>query len=283
MKPNDVKVIETGIGYAIFKMTDKTKPKKKIKAAVLQRNIEPSNQTFQDTYLRASAFAGENKTQAAFDTGAVKTGVPKRTAQGVKEMDNQVQGLANAREMVRWVFAETTRPGEVSPVFDLSGKYVVAIVKDKNEKGPIPLDKVKTRIEPQVKNLKKIEVLTAQLQEASKKTPDLYAIATQFNSKVDTTVLTFTGMNRSSIGREQEVVGELFSMANTQGKMVGPIKGNFGTYLIFVDEIVPAGPKEDYTFEFSQLQQMFTGREQNGLYDALLKASDVKDYRAKFY
>jgi len=283
MKPNDIKVIETGIGYAIFKMTDKTKPKKKIKAAVLQRNIEPSNQTFQDTYLRASAFAGENKTQAAFDTAAAKTGVPKRTAQGVKEMDNQVQGLANAREMVRWAFAEATKTGEVSPVFDLSGKYVVAIVKEKNPKGLLPLEKIKTRIEPQVKNLKKIEVLSGRIAEAAKKTPDLYALALQFSGKVDTTVLTFTGMNRSSIGREQDVVGELFSMTDPRGKLVGPLKGNFGTYIILVDEIVPATPKEDYTFELSQLQQMFSGREQNGLYDALLKASEIKDNRAKFY
>ena len=81
---------------------------------------------------------------------------------------------------------------------------------------------------------------------------------------------------------EPDVVGELFTIT-TRGKIVGPLKGNYGTYAVVIDEVVEPAPKEDYSFEKMQMQQMFTGRAQNGLYEALQKASDVTDNRAKFY
>ena len=146
MKPGEMKVIETNIGYAIFKLTSKTKPITKAKIAILQRNIEPSNQTFQETYLKASAFAGQNRTKEAFSKGATEKGLPDRTAESIREMDNFLNGLPSAREVVRWAYAENTKIGDVSPVFDLTGKYVVAILTGISEKGYIPLEKVKERL-----------------------------------------------------------------------------------------------------------------------------------------
>jgi len=67
MQPNELKIIESRLGYSVFKVDAKSPFHKKIKVAVLQRNIDPSNQTFQDTYMKASAFAGENKTPEAFE------------------------------------------------------------------------------------------------------------------------------------------------------------------------------------------------------------------------
>ena len=149
MKPNEMKVIETNIGAAIFRLNSKTKLIQKAKIAILQRNIEPSNQTFQDAYLKASAFAGQNLTKEAFTKAATEQGIPNRTAESVKEMDNFLNGLSSAREVVRWAYAENTKIGEVSPVFDLTGKYVIAILTGITNKGYVPLEKVKGQACPE--------------------------------------------------------------------------------------------------------------------------------------
>ncbi|MCK7539508.1 MAG: SurA N-terminal domain-containing protein [Marinilabiliales bacterium] len=281
MKANDVRVVETGVGYSVFKLTAKTKPVKKVQVAVLQRDIEPSTQTFQDTYLQASTFQGQNKTQAAFDTAVRKTGLSKRNAGTVRETDNYLQGLQNAREVVRWAYAEKTVPGEISPVFDLTGRYVVALLKDKTDKGLQPLDKVKERLEPAVRNVKKIEMTAKRIEDVMKTTTDFSAMASQLNARIDTTIVTFIAMNQYPITRDLEVVGKLFTLpANS---IQGPLIGNQGTYLVIIDEIIEASPKEDFTMERSQALQAFGGRASNGLFEALKKSADITDSRLLFY
>ncbi|MBE0648064.1 MAG: SurA N-terminal domain-containing protein [Bacteroidales bacterium] len=281
MKPNDVKIVETRLGYSIFKLSEKSPDKQKVKAAILQRNIDPSNQTFQDTYTRASMFAGTYKNPEAFDTGAVASGVFKRQAANVKPMDNTVQGLKSARNMVRWAFADPTEIGEVSPVFDLQGVYVVALLKDRSPAGVQPLDKLKERIEPSVKNMKKIELMAGQITEAMKRTADLNEFASTFNAKVDTATVTFTGMNRSTIARENDVLGQLFSLPS--GQLQGPFQGNFGVYVVVVDNVVEAPSKEDFTYEQRMDFQGWNNRVSNSLFDALKKQATIEDHREMFY
>jgi len=281
MKPKDIKVIETRIGYAIFELTGKTKPVKKVKTAVLARAIEPSNQTYQDTYMKASTFAGQNKTTEAFDKAATQQGLHKREAPGVKEMDNYLMGLPSAREMVRWAFAETTKAGEVSPVFDVQGKYAIAILKRISQKGLQPLESLKDRLEPSVKNYKRVELLAENMKKEAGKLPDINALAAKFNTKVDTTVFAFAGVNRSQLGREGTLIGKVFTLK--KGELVGPLTGNFAAFYLVVDEINEPAPKEDFTFEKNQLLQSFQGRVTSNLYTTLQKTAKIVDNRIRFY
>lgn len=281
MNPSDVKIIETRLGYSIFKLTEKSPAKGKIKAAILKRSIEPSNQTYQDTYTQASMFAGTYKTPEAFDTGAVASGVFKRQAQNVKTMDNTVQGLTNARNMVRWAFAEATKIGEVSPVFDLQGIYAVALLKDRSPAGTQPLDKLRDRIEPNVKNMKKIGIMAGQITDAMQRSADLNGLAATFSSRIDTANVTFSGMNRSTIAREMEVLGQLFALP--AGQLQGPLEGNFGVYVVVVDHVADAPFKDDFTYEMRMDTQGWNNRVSNSLFDALKKQSTIEDHREMFY
>jgi peptidyl-prolyl cis-trans isomerase D len=280
MKPKDIKILETRIGYTIFQLTNKTKPVKKVKTAVLARAIEPSNQTYQDTYMQASAFAGQNKTPETFEKSAIKAGLQKKQASNVKEMDYYVMGLPTAREVVRWAYAENTKVGDVSPVFDLTGKYAVAVLKKISVKGQQPLEAVKLNIEPAVKNYRKVELLAENMKkDAGNK--DLYALAAKYNAKVDTTVLTFTGFGRSALGREPIVLGQIFTLK--KGEFYGPLMGNFGAYYLIIDEISEAPAKEDYTYENMQLQQAFGNRVSSSTYTFLKKIAKIEDNRIKFF
>jgi peptidyl-prolyl cis-trans isomerase D len=281
LKPKELTVIETRIGYSVFMLGEKTKPSKKAKVALLTRSIEPSNQTFQDTYMLASAFAGQHKTPEAFDKGATAAGIQKRSAQSVKVMDNFIMGLPNAREIVRWAYAEPTKVGEVSHVFDLTGKYVVVVLKSISEKGQQSLEAVKPRIEPSVRNIKKVEILAERMTKAMAANKDINVLASQFNSKVDTTVLTFAGFSRTALGREPEVTGKIFTLP--KGALQGPVSGNFGAYFVIIDDIIEAPAKEDYTYEKMQLHQGFDSRVNSQLFTTIEQAATIKDNRQLFY
>jgi peptidyl-prolyl cis-trans isomerase D len=281
MKPNDMKVVETNIGYAIFKLTSKTKPITKAKMAILQRNIEPSNQTFQDIYLKASAFAGQNRTKEAFSKAATEKGLPDRTAENIREMDNFLNGLSSTREVVRWAFSENTKIGDVSPVFDLSGKYVVAILTGTTEKGYTPLEKVKERITQNVRGEKKVDMIMSRLTQSMATLKNFDQLAIQSRSKIDTINLTFGGYNNSPIGREPEVVGKLF--ASKAGELIGPVKGKYGAYVAIIDRINPVPEKQDFNAERQKQQSDFENRAAGMIYDAIKKAGKIKDYRRNFF
>ena len=281
MKPKDIRVIETRIGYAIFELKEKTRPSKKVKVAILARIIEPSNQTYQETYMKASSFAGQNKTPEAFDKAAVQQGLRKKQATGIKEMDNQVMGLSSAREMVRWAFAESTKIGEVSPVFDLQGKYAIVILKRISPKGIPTLESVKDLLEPAVKINKKIEMLAENMRKDAVNLPDLNALANKYNTKVDTAVFAFTGVNRSALGSEGEILGKIFTFKTNS--LMGPLTGRYSAYYLVVDEIIEPAAKEDFTYERNKLVQSFQGRVSSNLYTTLHKITTIEDDRIKFY
>lgn len=281
LKPNEMKVVDTRIGYSLFMLVEKSAPVQKVKAAVLTRAIAPSNQTFQDTYMQASTFAGQNKTAEAFEKAATQKGAQKRSAPNVRAMDNYVMGLANAREMVRWAYAESTKIGEVSPVFDLTGQYAVAILKTISEKGDQPLENIKARIEPSVKNMKKVELMAEKMKQALATTQDITALAEKLSARVDTNAITFAGYGRSNIGREQELVGQLFNME--KNKLQGPLQGNFGAFFVYIMDVSEPPAKEDFSFELMQQQQSFSQRVSGTLYPSLEKIAKIVDNRMMFY
>jgi peptidyl-prolyl cis-trans isomerase D len=281
LKPNEMKVVETRIGYSLFLLTEKSAPVKKVKVAVLTRAIEPSNQTFQDTYMRASTFAGQNKNPQAFEKAATDKGLQKRSAPNIREMDSYVMGLSSAREMVRWAFAESTKVGEVSPVFDLSGKYAIAVLKGITPKGQQSMESVKARIEPSVKNMKKVDLLVEKMKQLSTTTKDIATLAGQLNAKIDTTMITLAGYGRSNIGRENELVGKLFSMK--KGELQGPLTGNFSAYFVVITDMIEAPAKEDFSYEKNQMEQSFSQRAAGSIYSALEKSAKITDNRLRFY
>jgi parvulin-like peptidyl-prolyl isomerase len=281
LKPNEMTVVDTRIGYSLFMLVEKSAPVEKVKAAVLVRSIVPSNQTFQDTYMKASAFAGQNKTTEAFEKDAIEKGLQKRSAPNIKEMDGQIMGLPSAREMVRWAFAEKTKVGEVSPVFDLSGKYAIAVLKGVSEKGQQPLKDIKPRIEESVKNMKKAELMAEKMKKELATTKDITALAQKLSTRIDTNMITFGGFNRSSIGREPELVGKLFTMK--PGELHGPLTGNFGAYFVFIADIIEAPAKDDFAYERMQQMQNFSQRLSGTLYNALEKTANITDNRINFY
>ena len=129
--------------------------------------------------------------------------------------------------------------------------------------------------------MKKVDILCEKMKKEMAGTKDIAAIAAKLSAKVDTSDVTFSGMNRSNIGREPEVVGKLFTAK--KGELAGPYEGNMGAYLVYVTDITEAPAKEDYTFEKMRAMQEFNQRVSGAAYSALEKSAKVVDNRLKFY
>ncbi len=277
----DVSVVETQFGFHIIRITGKTTPTKKVRVAFVKRGIEASSRTMQDIYTQASQFASGAKDQESFDKLVEEQKISKREAERISVEQNSLPGLANAREVVRWAFDEKREIGDVSQVFDLEGRYIIAILTEIREKGTPTLDQIKEFIEPLVRREKKAEQLITKLNQEIKSKTDLENKYTALEMLVDTADINLSATSLPGFGKEDEVIGTIFTL--NEGEMSKPIKGNQGVFMVIIDKMVVAAPKDDYTNEKRMMANTFNSRSQREINEALKKRSDIEDHRLMFY
>jgi len=280
LKPGEISKMDSPLGFHVIKVTDKTKTVDKAKIALISRAIEPSNQTYQDVYMQASRFSGENRTLVQFDAAVTNMGLTKKSADNLSQMSNRIAGIDNPRQIVRWAFVEKTKPGDVSPVFEDGKRYVVAALKDVGIKGDTPFEKVKEQIRPLVVNRKKADMLTDRVKNLNSR--DLSMIASSMNEKVDTaTNINFMSRNIPGFGRENEVIGKLLTL-QTSGFDI--IKGNNAVFVVVVDKINEPAQISDHSMYANQLKgSLSTKLNSNAFFKALEKDTEITDNRLLFY
>jgi peptidyl-prolyl cis-trans isomerase D len=281
-KPGEIRLINSPMGYMLLQVTGKKELVKKVKVATIKVQTLPSKETDNDYLVKASEFAGASRTAADFNKTATLKGYSPRNATFVKPMDYTIQPLESAREILRWAYDEKTKKGDVSTqVFDLQGKYVVALLVEKREKGIAPLDQVKKYIEPLVKRDKKAEIIISKVNAAAGSTKDLNALATKLNTVVDTaTNLTFQAYNYPKYGPEQELIGTIFTLKPNALSVA--IKGNMAVYLVNVDGFTPAPAIQNINAVKAQLGSYFQQRIGNEVYTTLKDKAEIKDNRLIF-
>jgi hypothetical protein len=279
-KVGDVVKVETPFGFHIVKITGKKDPVAKVRLAIIERAVEPSSKTFQDTYTQASLFAGENNSLAKFEAAVTDQGLNKRTATYLREMGNSIPGIDYPREIIRWAFFEGIETGEVSPVFDVGGSYVVAVLTTIREKGTIPLDQMKENIKSFVLNEKKGEIISGRIKNTS---GDIYQIAREFNTKVDTNLtLTFSARNIPGFGSEFNVIGEIFAM--NEGEQSEPLIGNGAVFVVMLDRFYEPPQIANHNANRDQMQSAFRSRVTgNPMFTALQKEVKIEDNRLLFF
>ncbi len=176
---------------------------------------------------------------------------------------------------MKWVFNGSVN--EVSEVFSLNDKYIIALITKVQEEGTASLEAVRTEIEVEVKKEKKAEMLKAKITGT-----DLNAIAGA-NGK---TVATATGLTLSNsfieaVGNEPAVVGKALGM--NSGETSGGIVGDNGVFAIKVTAKNTPPALTDATSQKKQLAQTAESRVDFMLAESIKKSAEVKDERFKFY
>jgi peptidyl-prolyl cis-trans isomerase D len=279
-KTGRITFAETPFGYHIIKVTGKKDDVKKVKVAMVDRKVIASNETYQQTFAKASKLAAENKTEEKFDEAVKEARLNKRSMPKVDKMSDYVAGLNNARQVVRWAFNEETAVGDVSQVFDLEDMFVVAVVTAKSKGGYPPLSEVKSRIVSLVTNQVKGKSLVQQMKPYAN---DLDKLAAEFNTdKVEVNSLTFNSRNLQGYGQERKVIGTVFAL-NT-GQTTDPIAGKAAVFVVRVENMAKASDKDNYYTTIERLRTDFKQKvDQDMVYRALEESLDVEDNRIMFY
>ncbi len=281
-RKGSVGVAETPFGFHVIRVDDKANPEEKIRLAQVARNLEPSDRTFQVNFLEASEFATKNPDNASFNKAITEKGYNKRSSERITAMINKIPGLDYTRNVVQWAFLDKTKVGDVSQVFSFEDHYVVASLKAIHDGEYQQLADIKENIKPLVLREKKAEMLLTKVESALATTKDLNALANQLGVDVETVEAgTFGSPNIPGYGREPDVVGTVFSME--VGETSGVVKGTQAVYVIHLDNIEPAGLKNDFSREATAMANQFRTRINRDAPKAIEEANEIEDNRYMFY
>jgi peptidyl-prolyl cis-trans isomerase D len=279
----DLVVAESQFGYHVIKVTGKLEPTKKVRVALIDVAINPSQETNQEVFAKASEFTGKATNITAFDTLATKMGLNKLTATYLQAMGNRIAGLDSPRPIIQWTFIEGIGVGSVSQVFTMEDKYIVAIVTKVREKGIPKLEDIKDVMEPLIIKEMKGDLAVKKMKDVAASTSNLIEIAQKLSSKVDTIPnVTFNLRNISSYGNEANVIAKVFTMQ--PNVMSEPIKGNNAAFFVIVDEVTKPAEGEDRKVFEKQLVMNFRSKVTNNSYTKTLEEkANITDNRVKFY
>lgn len=275
-----VGMVESDFGYHIIRVTDKTEPRKKIKLALLTHEVTPSSQTYQRVFAKVSRFASEARTRAQFDEVIERDGLSKRIAPSLTKSTNNIPGIQMPRQIVRWAFDRSTRENDVSTIFDMDDKYVVAVLTKKWDEGIPSLADMRDNIETQVTNNKKGRHLAQRMESIGS---DLAEVAAAFGVEVESLEQhSFYERSIPNYGMENKLSGAMFSL--NEGETAGPVVGNMATYLATMTQMTMAEDAENYENIRRDQRNLFTNSvRNNGVYRVLEKLADVEDNRLLFY
>jgi peptidyl-prolyl cis-trans isomerase D len=281
-KKGDISIVETEFGYHIIEVLDKTKESDKAEIVTIERNEEPSKSTIDSIYLQANTFAGKNTNTELFEKAVVKEGMNKLLASDIKSTDRTIRGLESPKELVRWMFAEERKKGEVSQPYQLGERFVVALLSSVKEPGIAPLEEVKDKVEPEVKKEKKAEKFIAMLSKASAGAAKIEDVSAKLNEPAQSAEnLSFNNSFIPGLGQENEVVGVV--TASKAGTISKPIMGSAGVFVVSVEKITKTNSTMDSKSTRKQSETALQSRVDAEVFEALKDNAHIKDNRAKFY
>ncbi|HNV52719.1 MAG TPA: peptidyl-prolyl cis-trans isomerase, partial [Tenuifilaceae bacterium] len=226
---------------------------------------------------KAAEFAGVNKTYEKFNSYANANSLTKRIANNLLQNDRNIAGLESPRELIRWAFR--AEKGDISTVFEFGDMYVVAALTQIREEGIAPLEQVTDDVKIKAIKEKKAAIL-AEKAKSAMKSNDINEVARTLNITVARAEkVSFSSYTLPSAGIEPNVIGT--ASASVEGKLVGPVKGNNGVYVL----AIVSSTKEDgdVTSEQFRLNNMYQSRAYYEAYEALKTNANIVDKRYNFY
>jgi len=271
----DLSVVTSQFGVHLIEVTKTSRAVRKVKIAFIDRNVEPSTETYNTYYSQAAQFAGEILNEGiAFDSLVAQQNLVKRSDSKVTADKQSIVGLPNSREMVRWM--NTADEETVSEVFQFENSYVVAYLTKEHIKGNVPLEDIKEQIYALVIKEKKAEYITASI-----KGSDLAAIAANNGqSVVNAQIANLANLSLQGIGYEPELVGSIFG--TPVGSISSPIAGTNAVYVVEVTAKDEEKTTGDFTKQKQEVTKGAAAYANGAAYKVLNTEADVKDNRSDF-
>ena len=266
----NIGLVETEFGFHIIKVTDKDDLA--LIADVANESIA-SNQTANEIFRSATKFEMESNNTNEFIATAEKYNYQVRPVKQVTALEENMPGLFDQRQIVRWAFEEDTNVGDIRR-FSLvgAGGYAVVQLTAINEEGPASIDEVGKEVRNQIIEDKKADLIKKKYEGIT----SLEALAEEESLTIETA----SAVNQKNptivgAGNEPYVVGAAFSMV--EGSFSELIHGKLGVYKLKLLKKNEAELLEDYIKfsqknlrdgSFSLLENVFSALESNAnIYD----------------
>lgn len=278
-KKGDVVVVTSQFGIHIIKIDDQIGSSRVVKAAIIDKQINSGKETLNAAYSKATQFFGAlNKTN--FQEIATQQSLSVLKADNITAMESTLMGTEVPRELVRWAF-EADNGDITDQVYETDNSYIVARLTGIRKEGQLPLEAVKSDIEPIVRNRVKAKKLIAQAEEARKGASNIQQIAQKLG-KTPTSAenIVFANPVIPGVAQENAVVGTVFGLQPKQPSK--PIRGSQGIYIVEVAGFVnPEAP--DINAQKRQMVQSVSQRTWSLVFRALQDKAEIVDNRARFF
>ena len=245
-----------------------------VQISYLSKEIIPSPETERNIYGNATTFAVDNQTEAKFREAGKKANA--KTIESIKKDEFQVQGLGSARELIKWVF--NAKKGNVSSIFTVDKKHVVAMLEMVRPAGLPEVDAVREQVRPEVMREKKFELLSKKISDA--KANSIEELASKLGkAPMDATHVSFASPALNN-AFEPKVVATALGAA--KGKVSAPIKGNEGAYAVQAVNVQEPAKQTDYSAFSFQMNQQMQGKSRYAN-EVQKKLAKVDDNRFDFF
>lgn len=269
-------LVETEFGFHIIKVTDKDDLA--LIADVANEAIA-SDQTANEVFRSATKFEMESNDLNDFIAVAEKNNYEVRPVKQVTELEENMPGLFNQRQIVRWAFDDDTKVGDIKR-FSLTagGGYAVVQLTAVNQKGLATEDEVGFQVRRKILQDKKAALIKKQFQ-------DIDSLETLAENE-DLTLETASAINQKNptlvgAGNEPYVVGAAFAME--EGAVSELIQGDLGLYKVKLLKKNTAETLDDYQQYSKEYLRDASFALLENVFLALESYADIDDNRSLYY
>jgi peptidyl-prolyl cis-trans isomerase D len=215
-----------GNTFKISRMIDKKRDGNlnKVLIADVVKEIIPSNESSNNNYRKAS--------QAEFDANndlplnSSDSSLFVDSFESFENFDSGLPGIINSRQVIKWLYEDQTREGNVKR-FSLNEGYLVAKALSFNKKSLPNVNEVRDEVSNILLNEKKFDFF----EKKYKGSPDIELISKDYEIELErATAVTQNDPILVGAGNEPYIIGSSFSLDVNETSKI--LKGNNGIYLI---------------------------------------------------
>ncbi len=275
-------LVKTDFGYHIVEITY-PQTSKKYKMAVVDKSLDAAENTKNEVFRKAEEFRNNVKTSEEFRAQIKKNPtLVLQKAERLTTTSTDLNDIKGAREVIRWAFSEGNI-NDVSVVYEISeaNKYIIATLTAKAEKDKANVEAFKEQLKAEVIKEKKQAIIIKKLGEAKGNLEEVaknYGTPALFNTVADVNMANnmvgTTGFNPTGVGK---------TFGLKAGKRTKPFADESGVLVIELIKINEAAKTADYSQFRNQVADPLKQRVQYSVGEAVKEASNIEDYRYKFY
>lgn len=270
--------IQIGQANVILQVMDKKAMQQKYKVAVVKRNVEFSNDTYNDAYNKFSQFVAQTNNISELEKNAEEYGYTVMPRTDFSSAEHSIGGVPSTKEAIRWIF--NAKEDEVSPLYECGNNdHIMVVALEKiNPKGYRNINSVADMLRAELRRDKKAEMIMADMKSCTS-----IDQAKSVKNAVSDSVkhVTFSAPAYVSITRASEPVIGAVAAKTAVNATSTPVKGNAGVYMVQVINKENGTEKFDEKTEEATLTNMYArySTQFNSFINDLYQKAEIKDNR----